>query len=267
MKKIINIPLIVIALLMTAILTSCEKEIDVDLNSVTPRLVIEGLVVKDSIAKVKLTKTKDFNENNIYEPVEGASIQISDDAGNTETLLLNSTGWYVAKTLKGVEGRTYKLTVLYDEQTYTSTSKMPPVVKIDSLSMFDFKVLDYWLPRVHFKDPVGTTNDYYRAKLYVNDKYIPCAYEAISMDRSDGIEYVNLCFPDEKKLVDEEIKKGDRLKIELQSLDKGAYTYFYTLDGISDSNNNPTSNITGGALGYFSAYSYDRQEIIADWED
>ena len=267
MKKIINIPLIVIALLMTAILTSCEKEIDVDLNSVTPRLVIEGLVVKDSIAKVKLTKTKDFNDNNVYEPITGASIQISDDAGNTETLLLNSTGWYVAKTLKGVEGRTYKLTVLYDEQTYTSTSKMPPVVKIDSLSMFDFKVLDYWLPRVHFKDPVGTTNDYYRAKLYVNDKYIPCAYEAISMDRSDGIEYVNLCFPDEKKLVDEEIKKGDRLKIELQRLDKGAYTYFYPLDVISDSNNNPTSNITGGALGYFSAYSYDRQEIIADWED
>lgn len=267
MKKIINIPLVVIALLMTTILTSCEKEIDVDLNSVTPRLVIEGLVVKDSIAKVKLTKTKDFNENNIYEPVEGASIQISDNAGNAETLSLNSTGWYVAKTLKGVEGRTYKLTVVYDEQTYTSTSKMPPVVKIDSLSMFDFKVLDYWLPRVHFKDPVGTTNDYYRAKLYINDKYIPCAYEAISMDRSDGIEYVNLFFPDEKKLVDEEIKKGDRIKVELQSIDKGAYTYFYTLDGISESNNNPTSNITGGALGYFSAYSYDRQEMIADWQD
>ncbi len=267
MKKIVNIPLIIAALLVSVIFTSCEKEIDVDLNSVTPHLVIEGVVAKDSLAKVKLTKTKDFGENNTYEPVTGASIQITDDAGNTETLELNNTGWYTAKTLKGIVGRTYQLKVIYDDQTYTASSKMPPVVKIDSVTMFDFPVIDYQLPRVHFKDPTGTVNDYYRAKLYINDKYIPTNGEAISADRSDGIEIVELFFPDEKKLENEEISKRDKIRVELQSVDKGAYTYFYTLGNISESENNPTSNISGGALGYFSAYSTDSKSIIADWED
>lgn len=264
---IIDTQLIIAVLLISALFVSCEKEIDVDLNSVPPQLVIEGIVAKDSLAKVKLTKTKDFGENNNYQPVAGANIQISDNAGNTDILTLNSAGWYSTKTLRGVEGRTYKLTVVYDNKTYTSTSKMPPVVKIDSVSMFDFPVIDYRLPRVHFKDPKGTVNDYYRAKLFINGKYIPTGNEAISTDRSDGIEVVNLFFPDKKKLENEEISKGDKIRVELQSLDKGAYTFFYTLGNMEQSENNPTSNITGGALGYFSAYSLDSKEIIADWQD
>lgn len=37
------------------------------------------------------------------------------------------------------------------------------------------------------------------------------------------------------------------------------------IDGINTSLANPTSNITGGALGYFGVYTCDTKEIIADW--
>ncbi len=54
MKRIINQFIIIITILVSSLLIiSCEKEIDLDLRSVTPRLVIEGVVVKDSLAKVK----------------------------------------------------------------------------------------------------------------------------------------------------------------------------------------------------------------------
>ncbi len=185
---------------------------------------------------------------------------ISDDAGNSDYLFLDDSGWYMAQTLKGEVGRTYSLNVVYDEKTYTSVSKMPPMVPIDSITMFKFPVIDYPLPRVHFRDPLGTVNDYYRVKIYINNKYMDRDNESIAADRTDGIEIVDLLFVDEKKLEDEEIKKGDKISVELQSIDKGAYNFFYRPGEL-----NPTSNIVGGALGYFSAYSFDRKEIIANW--
>lgn len=266
MKTKINQHIIVISILISSLFVfSCEKEIDVDLRSVTPRLVIEGVVVKDSLAKVKLTKTKDFDGDNNYLPVSGAEVVISDDAGASEILILDESGWYVAQTLRGEVGRTYNLLVIYEEKTYTSTSTMPPLVEIDSITMYKFPVIDYHIPRIHFKDPKGKANDYYRIKLFIKDKYMSVGQEAVSTDQTDGLEVALPFFVDEKKLDDEKIKKGDKITFELQSVDKGAYTFFDTLGKMEETKNNPTSNISGGVLGYFSAYSYDRQFIIADW--
>jgi len=53
----------------------------------------------------------------------------------------------------------------------------------------------------------------------------------------------------------------------LQCIDKGAYTFFYTLSRIEDSKTNPTSNIKGGALGYFSASTVDKMTITAEWKE
>ena len=59
----------------------------------------------------------------------------------------------------------------------------------------------------------------------------------------------------------------DRIEVEFQCIDKGAYTFFYTLSRIEDSKTNPTSNIKGGALGYFSASTVDKMTITAEWEE
>jgi hypothetical protein len=63
-------------------------------------------------------------------------------------------------------------------------------------------------------------------------------------------------------------QEDDIITIELQSIDKSAYNYFSTLESISGieiiqsaSPANPISNFNNGALGYFSAYSYDRKTI------
>lgn len=262
----IYIPLL-IALAFSLILSSCEKEINVDLRSVEPQLVIEGQVALDSLAKVKITKTKDFGDDNIYAPVEGAVVRISDNNGFSDDLVLDNSGWYVASSLRGAVGRTYSLSVTYENEEYTASSFLPPVVPIDSITMFLFPMADYPFPRVHFVDPIGSVNDYYRQKLYINGKYIKIHNEAVEVEESDGLKAVSLLVPNQKELEDEEIKRGDTISVELQSIDKGVYTFFYTLGNMDNSLANPTSNIVGGALGYFSAYSFDRKEIIADWKD
>lgn len=261
-QKIFSILIIVISVY------SCEKEIEVNLNSVPPRIFIEGIVKLDQPAMVKVSHTLDFNDNSGYPFLKGAIVKIWDDAGNSETLQQNSTGWYVANNLKGMIGRTYNMSVVYEDKEYTSTSQMPPLVKLDSLTMYKIPAMDYAFPMIHFKDPIGTVNEYYRCMVFINGEQLPdmseLALSAEFMDGSPIHQFLPVFTHDDDV---DPIKKRDNILIEFQCLDKGAYTFFHTLSRIEESLNNPTSNIKGGSLGYFSACTVDTMSIKADWAD
>ncbi len=254
------------ALTLLFTVSSCEKEIEVDLRSVTPRILIEGIVKQDQLATVKVSQTLDFNDNSGYPFLEGAIVKISDDAGNSETLLQDNTGWYVAESIKGEVGRTYTLSVTYKENEYTATSKIPPLVRIDSLTMYRAPVMEYAIPMIHFTDPKGDANQYYRGLVYINGKQLPDMREQVlSCEFLDGSPAhapfaVFTNDPD-----NDPVKIGDEILIEFQCIDKGAYTFFDTLTRIEDKKTNPISNISGGALGYFCASTVDRMSIIANW--
>lgn len=267
MKKLNNKYLTLIAALSILFtVSSCEKEIDVDLRSVTPRIQIEGIVKQDQLAMVRVSQTLDFNDNSGYPFLKGAIVELSDDAGNIETLKQNGTGWYVAEDIKGVIGRTYNLSVIYEEKEYTATSKIPPLVKMDSLSMYKAPIMDYAIPMIHYTDPKGEANQYYRSLVYINGKQLPDMWEQVySCEFTDGSPMHDPLAVFTNDSDNDPIKKGDNILIEFQCIDKGAYTFFDTLSKIEDSKTNPISNISGGALGYFCASTVDQMTIIADW--
>lgn len=253
--------------------SSCEDIIDVELNSVEPELVIEGTIRMGSAAEVLITKTKDFDAPNNYPPIRDAVVVISDDEGNTETLLCNTDGRYVATTIFGVERTTYHLSVTYEDVEYTATSYMPPRVEIESLTVWKAPIMDYAVPQVHFMDPLGEENEYYRFTLYINDVK-PLLKDRLedrilSTEFVDGtqirqpifISYVN------SGRDDDPINQNDKVTVEMQCIDKGVYKFFETLYNIEEGLANPTSNIKGGALGYFGAYSYTSADIVMVWED
>ncbi len=253
-------------LFITLIFCSCEKEIDVDLKTAPPHIQIEGLVKQDQLAMVRVSHTVDFNDNSGYPLLKGAIVKISDNAGNSEILKQDDTGWYVAENMKGVVGRKYDMSVTYEGKEYTSTSQMPPQVKLDSLTMYKILVMDYALPMIHFKDPVGVTNQYYRCLVYINGKQLPDMNELVLstefMDGSPIHQFLPVFTHDDDV---DPIEQDDEILIEFQCLDKGAYTFFETLSRIEESLTNPTSNITGGALGYFCACTVDQMTITAKW--
>ena len=67
-------------------------------------------------------------------------------------------------------------------------------------------------------------------------------------------------------------EKNDTIKAELLSIDKAAYDYFSTLNAVLLTNNegslfssipdNPLTNFTEGALGYFAAYSVRSRTVV-----
>lgn len=247
-------------------LSSCEKEIDVDLHSVEPRIVIEGLIAKDSLATVRITKTKDFNADNNFLPVNGALVTISDSWGNVDTLKQNVEGLYVASIIKGVEGTTYSLEISVEDKEYTATSTMPEVTKIEKIEMYYIQSLDYAFPKVYFQDHAGIEN-YYRANLYLNTIRVDDDNGTVDDKDRDGLmlERILPVFDDDRETT-KKVERGDTIFIELQSIDKGVFDYFETLDNIDNAQTNPTNNIKGGALGYFNAYASDTMTIIADWQ-
>ena len=117
---------------------------------------------------------------------------------------------------------------------------------------------------LYFQDNPGT-RDFLRFKVYINDerKSGVFRYE----DRlTDGnyIDFNRIFFQD-----DEGIKSGDRVKIDILTIDESTYNYFDTLgDALASSSSgggpggatapsNPTTNWSNGALGYFSAFSLE----------
>ncbi|GAB6011738.1 DUF4249 domain-containing protein [Viscerimonas tarda] len=253
--------LILFAALM--LFSSCKKEIELDLRSVESHLTIEGTIPFDSLAKVSLTKTKDFFSDNSYSPVTGAIVTLSDDAGNTDILSLKPSGLYESEVITGVEGRTYHLRVELDGKAYTATSTMPYAVPIDSVSMFYVPAFGEAFPTVHFIDPKGIDN-YYRYIFHINGKKMPGVDVSSDEDR-DGKMISRILPYDEEYNDKKKIEQGDKIFIEVQFIDEGAHKFFRSLARMGMSQANPISNIEGGALGYFSAYSFYQTSVMAEW--
>jgi len=130
---------------------------------------------------------------------------------------------------------------------------MPRPVDIDTIyskkSLFgndDVIVLD-------FVNPPNKEN-YYQVVHLVNGKQIPGF--SVFNNNSNLIERISFSFMTTNSTP--KVVKGDVIDVWLEMIDKGVFEYFRTANrngGRSASPANPVSNISNGALGYFSACS------------
>jgi len=238
----------------------------VDLNSASPRIVIEGNISEGvGTYYVKLSQTVNFDQRNNFPPVTGAVITISDTSGSSETLEETQPGSYrTSEFFQGELGRTYTLKVDIQGKEYIAHSTMPYTVYIDSLSVVNmpFGRNNSKVVNVHFNDPAGISN-YYRFVEEVNG--VTQKYIFLTDDRlQDGQNITASLFS-----ADTTIHSGDQVMVYLQCIDKGVYEYFRTAELISEgrggesaSPTNPISNFSNGALGYFSAYAVSSAWIL-----
>lgn len=251
-------------LLLNIFLTSCEEEIKINLNSTNPKIVVQADISTDpGPYYVRINKTVNFDESNSFPIINDANVIISDDAGNSETLINIGDGTYKTNTIQGVLGRTYYLDIIYDGKNYTSTSTIPDdIVPIDSVFTTSANLGRNNEIRIVpvFKDPAGKTN-YYKfnyAKNTIAEKRV-----ILLNDLSNDGE-INT-----RALRGTNVANGDTVDIEIQNIDKSTYEYFDGFIGLNGGLNqsatpsNPVSNIKGeNVLGYFSAHSSYRKKTI-----
>jgi hypothetical protein len=266
MNRNLSVPVILILILLSAI--SCTKVININLNDSSPRVIIEGSISDEpSSCFIKLSKSVNYNLPNTFPPITGSLITISDNLGNTATLIETSPGYYQSPSFHGIPGNTYTVTVSIDGNTYTAVSTMSYPVPIDTISQELLFFGNFGgngkmkYVRIQYQDPAGIKN-YYRFIEIINGK----VSDAILIDNDvlrDG-ETIS----QDLVMRDSTLKTGDRVTVLLQAIDKEVFTYFAQLSqtlndfGQSATPANPASNFSGGALGYFSAYSIRSKSIL-----
>jgi len=232
--------------------SACTKTITPTLNNTT-QLVIEG-AISDTTGPyhVSISKTADFYSDNIYPGVSGATVVITDATANVTDVLTEATpGDYITHTITGMPGHAYQLRVTLDGKTYTSISTMPQPVLLDSVTM-DYSVNNNFRPVANYQDPVNQKN-YYKYSMKRNGIHVN-HFQTFD-DRLSNGRYIR-----EKLDCDTgTFHHGDIVNVSLVGLDTGAFNFLKEAEAVAYDNANlaapatPTSNITGGCIGYFSA--------------
>lgn len=123
-------------LLILLIFFSCEDVVNVDLNDSEPRLVIEASLnvfrgEQGNNQSIRLSLTTPFFSEDAR-PVTTARVFVSDDQGNSWEFLQGATpGRYFTNNFEAEIGRTYTLDINYNNENYTASTTLEPVVPID----------------------------------------------------------------------------------------------------------------------------------------
>lgn len=264
MEKVISPGLILLFFLFV----SCERVIHVDLNSSSPVLVVEANIPSGSYATAKLSKSVNYDEENSFPAVSGAEITVTDNAGGTDILRERSPGFYAGSLVRGEPGRKYTMTVKNDGNTYVAQSIIVAPVVIDSVKILERNEYTFnpgISLSIKFWDREKEDN-YYRFVTDINGREHKSVMIADDELRDGDMLTVTINPRDDDG--NSIIKRGDTVALHLRSVDKSVYDYFRTLlelrsAGYSGTTPaNPLSNFSGGALGYFCAYSESRRRII-----
>lgn len=258
-------------MILALLLSSCEKVIDVDLNAADLKYVIEAVVSdRAGNAKVLITQTKNFNEDNTFPGISGAVVKVTEQGGLPVNFIETSPGVYEAPGLVAATGKTYRLDVSIGNNSFKAVSTMPQKINLDSVYITDEVLFGDTrkTANIEYHDPLGRGNNY-RFIQYVNT-YKENQIFVANDDYTDGNKIISKLFyftdsPDDPH----SIKSGDQVKIEMFCIDPAVYKYWYSLSRSATGGSgqatpaNPVSNLQGGALGYFSVQTYQSKTIIA----
>jgi hypothetical protein len=259
--------ILLFSLLLT--LTACEKTIDVDLREAPSQLVIEANITdQPGPYYVKLSQTINFQDPNSFPPVTNATVILSDDVGNEDVLEEVSPGLYRSALIKGVSGRSYKLIVAVEGKEYTASSTMPEPVMLSDITTEEGGFIGETENEVvvWFQDAAGIVN-YYRFVAWKNE--LPFNRPYVFEDKGYDSKFLRYSIEPDENNDALKIASQDQLTVEMQGVDPSVYLYFltlsqYTEEGPPTAPANPTSNITGGALGYFSAHTTSRMSVVVE---
>jgi hypothetical protein len=277
-------------------LASCTQFISLNLDTMPPQLIVEGVITTDTMAhKIILRKTAAYFSNKKADRISGAVIMLSD--GYTEIQMKedpDSAGLYLTPAdYYGVAGRTYTINISADidgdhinESTYTASSYLNHVAPVDSFSIEKRKLVyeDAFVIKVSLQDPENEKN-YYIFRVWKNDTLVTDSITLWSITDDDFFnpEYLTndlkiYLFPRFRHI--QYIRNGDDVKVEACGITKDYFNFvrelIETYRGQNPMIGSQPANIRTniyrtipkpdngepGARGYFAAYSVSWKKKI-----
>lgn len=268
MKYVYTILMIVF---FTGFFSSCEKIVDLNLKDVEPHIVIEGVLTNNAKeCYVYISTTQPISELGRFVGVSQAKVTISDSKGKTDTIPEIEKGIYYHNTLKALPGETYSLRVVTNGNTYTAASTMNATfIELDSITVELNPIYNSYTTSAYFTDPATEQNQYLFMIYKNNKKYNSFYVQDDEFFNGKDVKQNLPIFSDEEE---DNIQQGDTVKVRMQTIDENVFKYFYSLNagalggtggpGSFGSPANPASNISGGALGYFSVHTNQAKSTV-----
>lgn len=264
------------------LITSCTERIDIELDDTYTRLVVYGSITTDTTRHfVDLSLTTSYYYNEAPPKVSGASVEISDDLGNVETLTEVAPGKYATSDdFAAVVGRTYTLFVDLQEEvnghkTYMATSEVHPIYPIDSIGLNfqpDWGEKGFYEVTCYYQDP--PTRDVYMFNIFKNGELMTDTITKRFVVEDDffngsytngiGVGYLN------QDVEREILHAGDTITFQGCNITEEYYDFIVTLQTetgfqtplFSGPPANVKGNISNGAAGFFSAYGVAYSSLI-----
>lgn len=216
----------ILFILSLILFTSCEEVIDVDLKTAEPRLVIDANInwekgTAGNVQSIKLSTTTGYFEDNTPK-VSGATVFVT-NSSNTVFYFIEepntnfNSGKYTCENFVPQLGETYKLTVIYNGETYLASEKLIPAPDIIDIEQ---------------QNDLGLNND--QIGLKINFKDIPNQRNYYLMRYETSFSP----FP-EYEYLDDEFYQGNKMNglYSHEDLEVGSIVNFI-LYGISERHNN-----------------------------
>lgn len=273
--KIYNIGIVLFALILIA-LTSCTEDMTLVLKDTAPRLVVDGRINTDKGRHfVRLTQTGDYFNNAEANAILGAEVSIDD--GETTLILVESEDYpgfyFTPDNYQGEIGKTYNLHVSKVDidnngiaEVYSASSELKPVASIDEVKLEYDEIYKFWKVLLYAQDPIET-KDFYSFSVAINDSIISDRYSKLGYvdDRffdgnyADGVWVYTIDEEDENI----NLKDGDWVRLTMGGITEDFYHFLEAIEIetgfktplFSGPPANVPSNISNGALGFFTAYS------------
>ncbi|MFD1292311.1 DUF4249 domain-containing protein [Lutibacter holmesii] len=255
------------------LLTSCTDVIEVEVPEAAPKLVIEASIdwekgTTGSVQTINLSLSTPYFDEDQLNPVTNATVKVTNNAtGAVFNFTNQNNGSYRTYNFKPVVNNEYDLEVVYNNETYTATETLMPVVAIDEVYQsidegFDKDALEV---NVLFTDPAGIEN-FYLMKFQRKGGYLAELFD-ISDEFTDGNQ-MSIFYEDEEFVV------GDMIDIQLFGISKQYYNYirllieqasdggpFATIPAQLKGNCINTSNPENNAYGYFRLTQVAKESI------
>ena len=260
-------------LCLLAVIFSCEKEIQPELNPPAEVMVIDAWInQKMERQEIHITRSHSYFDSSALRKISGATVKLGDvNTGEVFDFQEGASSYYWDPTEVplGVVGHQYKLTVSAEGDTFVAFSKVGRVPPVDSIK-FHFQQEDFRVKQAYYtaefvaSDPVGV-GDTYWIKAWKNGTFLGkpeelnLAYDAgfIPGHSFDGNSFLVAIRKDLINPFDQQQEKegaggvvppyvvGDSLYIEIHSLDPLAFDF---LHGMSLQINRP-----GGFAEFFAS--------------
>lgn len=254
-------------IVLLAVLTSCEKEIDLKYKHDFDRLVVEAVLVKGEAShQIRVSREVNYFENVEFTPAENILITIKDEGGNIGTFYYLDSGYYRLDNYNINYRTTYTLSLKDGDKTVEASSRTSSEIILDTIHFGTYTFNGGNFPGIIpiFKDPAGEKN-YYLGRTSVNS--YPTynnffTHQQFTDELIDGKTNVNsiICY----------YQSQDTIHLTLSSVDYYRYQFIKTISESYSSGglfeaapSNPISNFKDKALGYFSVEVQSKMTVIA----